>query len=121
MKRSVLVSSLICVLTLPTATLAQPKATAAYRALLTVADGHGKAQQVIAEFLEDWATHLACFHGDTAMEHKHAVAAVRRVTIESLSRTESTQEQLSASRSESLAPFEDIPVADVVGRGHQFA
>jgi uncharacterized protein YfdQ (DUF2303 family) len=77
----------------------EPKSTASYRAMLAVASGAGKSQQVLAEFLEDWAPYVACFHGEAAMETKHAIAAVRKVTIESLSRSESTQEQLSATRS----------------------
>lgn len=76
-----------------------PKATAAYKALCAVAFGQAKTQQAIAEFLEDWAEFVKCFHADAEMEHKYAVAAVRKVTIESLSRIESTEEQLSASRS----------------------
>lgn len=76
-----------------------PKATAAYKALYAVANGQAKSQQAIAEFLEDWAEFVTCFHADMPMEHKYAVAAVRKVTIESLSKIESTEEQLSASRS----------------------
>ena len=76
-----------------------PKATAAYRALLAAATGQAKTQQAIAEFLEDWAEFVECFHADMPMEHKYAVAAVRKVTIESLSKIEATEEQLSASRS----------------------
>lgn len=77
-----------------------PRPTAAYLTLQAIANGAGKTQRDVAEFLEDWGpSFVAAFHGDTEMPHGQAVAAIRRVTIESLSKAESTAEQLSASRS----------------------
>lgn len=76
-----------------------PKATAAYKALGTISNGVGNGQQRIAEFLEDWAPMLACFRDGTPMETKHAIAAFRSITIEALRKTQSTEEQFSASRS----------------------
>jgi uncharacterized protein YfdQ (DUF2303 family) len=80
-----------------TATFA-PKATAAYKALAAIIEGN-KTQQQVAEFLEDWAPLLKATRDDVEMELKHAIAAVRTITIEALRKTESTEEQLSASRS----------------------
>jgi uncharacterized protein YfdQ (DUF2303 family) len=76
-----------------------PHQTAAYKALLAIAGGAGKSQREIAEFLEDWAADLQCFNGDLELAHAQAVRAVRNVTIEALSKAQTTQEQLSASRS----------------------
>lgn len=76
-----------------------PKATAAYRALVGIANGQAKRQSDIAEFLEDWRENVRCQHGEQPMEFAAAVAAIRKVTIESLSKRENTAEQLSESRS----------------------
>jgi uncharacterized protein YfdQ (DUF2303 family) len=76
-----------------------PHQTAAYKALLAITGGAGKSQREISEFLEDWVADLQCFHGDLELAHAQAVRAVRSVTIESLSKAQTMQEQLSASRS----------------------
>lgn len=77
------------------------KKTAAYVALLARANGVPLKQEQVAEFLEDWSQNLACY---LALDGEHmplakAVAAVRKVTIEALRKMESTEQQLSASRS----------------------
>lgn len=77
-----------------------PMQTAAYKALLAIAGGMPRSQREVAEFLEDWGPDfITARHGDDVMPHAQAVAAIRKVTIESLSKSENTQEQLSASRS----------------------
>lgn len=76
-----------------------PKSTAAYQALQAIVGRAAIDQKTAAEFLEDWSTCLRCFDGDTLLENKHAIAAVRSITIEGLKKVESNEEQLSASRS----------------------
>lgn len=75
------------------------KQTAAVRALMATANGIGHKQQTIAEFLEDWTQHIECFNEEGPVTTPKAVAAVRKVTIEALRRLESSEQQLSASRS----------------------
>jgi uncharacterized protein YfdQ (DUF2303 family) len=77
-----------------------PMQTAAYKALLAISGGMPRSQREVAEFLEDWGPDfITARHGEETMPHAQAVAAIRKVTIESLSKSENTQEQLSASRS----------------------
>lgn len=77
----------------------KPRKTAEYAALLAIANAQPKTQQDLAEWLEDWIDMIECYNGENQLVPKHAIAAVRKVTIEAMSRSESTQEQLSASRS----------------------
>lgn len=65
------------------------KKTAAYVALLARANGVPLKQEQVAEFLEDWSQNLACY---LALDGEHmplakAVAAVRKVTIETVHAT----------------------------------
>ena len=77
-----------------------PRITAAYAALLAIANGQAKSQQDVAEFLEDWgAGYIDTFHGDAEVPHRQAVAAIRKVTIESLNTADNSIEQLSTARS----------------------
>ena len=76
-----------------------PKSTAAYRALLTMATGAGQAQLKVAEFLEDWAPLIKCFNDAGPIAASQAIAAIRKITIESLRKLESEEQSLSASRS----------------------
>lgn len=73
--------------------------TAAYKALLLVANGAGHSQTVVAEFLEDWPDFIKCFNDAGEITPPKAIAAIRKLTIESLRKLESTEQQLSASRS----------------------
>lgn len=73
--------------------------TAAYTALTEIANGNAFNQRAVAEFMEDWEPHIACSHGDGAIDLAQAIAAVRRVTIEGLRRIETTTSALSESRS----------------------
>jgi len=75
------------------------KKTAAFAGLLTVADGQARPQTKIAEFIEDWADAIKCFVEGEEVPLPKAVAAVRKITIESLRKIESEEKQLSASRS----------------------
>lgn len=78
--------------------------TAAYAALLAAVATPLK-QAAAAEFLEDWRDTLLCFINDgELLPTARAVAAVRRVTIESMRKVENSEGQLSASRS----AFENI-------------
>lgn len=76
-----------------------PKKTAAYSALKGVATGVAHKQQTVAEFLEDWPGQVQCFNDEGVISPAKAIAAVRKITIESLKKLESAEAQLSASRS----------------------
>lgn len=76
-----------------------PKKTAAYTALKCIATGAGHKQQVIAEFLEDWPGQVSCFNAIGVISASQAIAAVRKITIESMRKLENTEQQLSSSRS----------------------
>ena len=77
-----------------------PKMTAAYAAMKAIANGHPRSQQQVAEYLEDWLHVVqACANGEAEIQPRHAIAAVRSITIDALRRVESTEEQLSATRS----------------------
>lgn len=80
------------------ATLEQ-KRTAAYEDLRRVATGASIPQLAAAEFLEDWAGLLKCFHDLTDLPVGQAIASVRRITIESMKKVETEAKQLSASKS----------------------
>lgn len=77
----------------------KPDMTAAYTAMRQIAQGQDLQQARVAEFLEDWPAHLKCFNGDNEISLKHAIAAVRNITIEGLRKVEASEEQLSASKS----------------------
>lgn len=76
----------------------QPK-TAAYRALLEIADGNGRTQRDIAEFIEDWADHIDLFDDQDHITMGEGLAAIRAITIETARKVEQTEGQLSASKS----------------------
>jgi len=77
----------------------QPSKTAAYTALLNV-NGRPQTQQQLAEFLEDWgvAAGVKYFNADGEITAGKALAAVRRITVESLLKVDSEEQQLSANR-----------------------
>jgi len=76
-----------------------PRATAAYTALLQVAGGQGLEQRRVAEFMEDWAHLINCYHENDEITTPQAIAAVRNITIESARNVEASAAQLSASKS----------------------
>lgn len=104
--------------------------TAVYRALLAAADGVGKAQKAVAEFLEDWAACITCFASDDSkIDTRQAVAAVRKITIDSTRKIESEEQSLGATRSafesvqassKDLLPvlirFDCVPYSDLTER-----
>ena len=73
--------------------------TAAFQAMLTVSGGQAFSQQTIAEFLEDWPSMVSCFNDEGNISPPKAIAAVRKVTIESMRKMENTEKQHAASRS----------------------
>ena len=77
-------------------TLAQ---TAAFCALANHASGVGLTQQQAAEFLEDWPECISYFNDAGPISPSKAIAAIRKLTIESMRKLESTEQQLAASKS----------------------
>ncbi len=77
----------------------KPRMTAAYSALTQVAQGQALEQSRVAEFLEDWAHVITCFHEAAELSPGKAVAAVRNITIDALRKVEASEQQLSASKS----------------------
>lgn len=94
------------------------KATAAYVALTSIANGAGRKQTEIAEFFEDWAHELEFFNESGPVTAPKAIAAIRKLTIESMRKLESAENQLSASRS----AFESVQAtsADPIPTGITF-
>ncbi|MBP3980837.1 DUF2303 family protein [Acidovorax sp. JG5] len=92
-----------------------PVRTAAYDALRNITSG-ASSQQTIAEFFEDWAGQVQFFNADGEITPKQAIAAVRRITIEALSKVESEEQQLSANRSafESVTASSKEPIPTTV-------
>lgn len=80
------------------------KQTAAYKAMLAVANGMSVSQVKAAEFLEDWTACIACKHEEQDIPVPKAIAAVREITIEGLRKIGNTEAQLSASRT----TFEEV-------------
>lgn len=93
-----------------------PDPTAPYMGLTATANGLGRKQVEIAEFFEDWPDHLQFFHGDGKLEPVKAIAAIRKLTIESMRKLESSEQQLSASRSafESVQATSETPIPTTV-------
>lgn len=93
-----------------------PEKTAPYAALLATANGLGRKQVEIAEFFEDWPGHLTFFAGNDTVEPPKAIAAIRKLTIESMKKLESSEQQLSASRSafESVQATSETPIPTTI-------
>lgn len=94
-----------------TATL-KAQSTAAYRALVSIANGQGCPQAKVAEFLEDWAPLIQCERDGQPVPLSRAIAAVRAISIEKLQKVGAEEQQLSATRTafESVkAEGSDIP------------
>ena len=89
--------------------------TAAYEALI-FSVGTPMQQDHAAEFLEDWATYITCVNKDGEIETKHAIAAIRRITIESSAKMESAVNHLSATKSafESIAASSQDPIPETI-------
>lgn len=67
--------------------------------LLRLSANTGLSQRDLAEFLEDWDASISCASDDAEMPNKRAVEAIRKVTIDSARKVESTEGNLSAERS----------------------
>lgn len=86
--------------------------TAPYAAFMETAGRYHK-QRAFAEFIEDWVNYMAFEdESSTAIAAKKAVDAVRRVTVESARKVESTQKSLGTERS----AFESVQVASPADR-----
>ena len=85
------------------------KKTAAYGALLAIANGSGHKQATVAEFLEDWPEHIKCFNSGGLISPAQAIAAIRKLSIESIRKLESSEQNLGASRS----AFESVQFTSV--------
>jgi len=92
------------------------KRTAAYSALLATAQGRALSQSMVAEFFEDWAENLQFFTDENEVKAKHAIAAVRKLTIESSRKIEASEQSLSASKSafESVQATSQDPIPTVI-------
>jgi uncharacterized protein YfdQ (DUF2303 family) len=90
----------------------QLQQTAAYAALLATAHGGALTQQVVAEFLEDWAPHFVCKKDGADVPTASAVGALRNITVEGLRKVQATETSLSASRSalESVTASSSLPL-----------
>ncbi|MBX3653243.1 MAG: DUF2303 family protein [Ramlibacter sp.] len=95
----------------------EAKRMAAFAALLQTATGSALSQTKAAEFFEDWSGHLLFFKdGSERVPPGRAIAAVRKLTIEALRKLESTEQQLSASRSsfESVSATSSDPLPTTI-------
>jgi len=92
------------------------KRTAAYSALLNVAQGRALSQTNVAEFFEDWTEHLKFFTDEAEIKAKHAIAAVRKLSIESMRKIEASEQSLSASKSafESVQATSQDPIPTII-------
>ena len=86
------------------------KKTAAYQSLLNMTSTHVK-QAAVAEWLEDWVPHIACFDKAEKMVTPAATLAIRNLTIDTARKLQSTVEQLSSSHSS----FESVRASSVSG------
>ena len=77
----------------------KPTKTAAFDALMQI-NGRARTQQELAEFIEDWSglAPMLFLKGADDVPLSRALAAVRRITIESARKVESEEQQLSATR-----------------------
>lgn len=94
----------------------EARRTAAFQALHVVSGGQGLSQQTVAEFLEDWPSMVSCFNDEGPIPVPKAIAAIRKVTIESMRKMENTEKQHAASRSafESIQATSTEPLPTLV-------
>lgn len=72
--------------------------SAAFAALLAIANGQPRKQSDVAEFLEDWQNFVTC-RADDVLGTPQAIAAIRKITIESARKVETEEKALGTSRS----------------------
>ncbi len=91
------------------------KKTAAFMALNRITDMAHK-QATIGEFLEDWTEHTDCYNDEGNVSKAQAIAAVRKLTIESMRKLESSEQSLSASKSafESIQATSADPLPTII-------
>jgi uncharacterized protein YfdQ (DUF2303 family) len=77
----------------------QLKKTAAYSALKVHTNGQAISQTKAAELLEDWPGEIRCFNDQGDITQPKAIAAIRKLSIESMRKLESSEQSLSASKS----------------------
>lgn len=88
------------------------QATAAYVAMRNLVNFGDITQRKLAEFMEDHYDSLQCLDVDgNYMITKHAIAAVRNITIEALAKADASEGQLSAERSS----FESVKASSKAG------
>lgn len=94
----------------------QLRKTAAYAAMKSHANGAGLPQAKVAEFLEDWAEHIKCFNDAGNITPPKAIAAIRKLTIESMRKIETSEQSLSASKSafESIQATSADPIPTII-------
>lgn len=94
----------------------QPKKTAAFLALLFIANGQPRSQQEVSEFMEDWQSLVSCYNDEGNITNAKAIAAVRKLSIESMRKMESIEKQHAASRSafESIQASSTEPLPTLV-------
>lgn len=81
------------------ATLEMEK-TAPYRAFVAFTQKTGHAQRDMAEFVEDWRQYITAFDDEDAeIPVKNLIATIRRLTIESARKVDSTEGNWSSSKS----------------------
>lgn len=92
------------------------KRTAAYTALKAHANGSPLSQTKASEFLEDWPGYIKCFNDQGEISAPKAIAALRKLTIESMKKLESSEQQLSASKSafESVQATSSDPIPTTI-------
>jgi uncharacterized protein YfdQ (DUF2303 family) len=72
--------------------------TAPYKALLNITS-QAQTQKSLAEFLEDWPDFVKFFNGAEIITAPKAIAAIRKITIESAKKVENTEQNFSVTRS----------------------
>lgn len=87
----------------------QLKTTAAYTALRVITNNGCVSQVKAAEFLEDWPEHVQCFNDAGEIPAPKAIAAVRRLSIDSYRKLESSEQSLSSSKS----AFESVQATSI--------
>lgn len=93
-----------------------PQRTAAFKSLEAHATGRSLTQLVVAEFLEDWAGAVECFNADGPIKAGNAIAAVRKITIESMRKQEHEERDLGveASSFESVQAKSKEPIPTTI-------
>jgi uncharacterized protein YfdQ (DUF2303 family) len=83
--------------------------TAAFAALRNHTTNGCISQVKAAEFLEDWSDFIQCFKDTEQVQVSKAVAAVRRLSIDSYRKLESSEQSLSSSKS----AFESVQATSI--------